>query len=427
MIRFRAAMISVMALLLLLICGCEKHADNGGITGIPLHGGTNPAAVEKAEDTADLLEKLKHGQISIDAGVLPEIHLNLCAFGDIMAHDGTYEAAHVGDTYDFDYMFADIAPYTAGADYLIGNLETVFAGKERTYSTYPAFNTPEQMGESLARVLGVDLLSTANNHCMDRGVSGLVTTLDYLDAFGIAHTGTYRSEEESRELFYADIKGAKVAFLSYTYGLNGAKPNSYSVNIISKDALQADAEAAREAGANYIVALLHWGNEFQRSASESQRSLAGWLFENTEIDLIIGNHAHVVQPIEEFRVTREGREKVGYVFYALGNFTSEQLFEYSNTGIMVNVHVVIDREDFRQNRVEAITYTPIFVDPNPKATGKRYRVISVSQAVADYEAGTDDLISSKEYNQLSKYITEYAEMFATPDIVSEYRLPRDPS
>lgn len=124
----------------------------------------------------------------------------------------------------------------------------------------------------------------------------------------------------------------------------------------------------------------------------------------------------------EFRVTFDGGEKVGYVLYALGNFTSEQLFEYSNTGIMANIHLVIDREDYRKNYVEEITYTPVFVDPNPKATGKRYRVISVSQAVADYEAGTDDLISAKEYQQLVKYIKEYDEMLTTLDIVSEYRL-----
>ena len=111
------------------------------------------------------------------------------------------------------------------------------------------------------------------------------------------------------------------------------------------------------------------------------------------------------------------------MFYALGNFTSEQLFEYSNTGIMVNIHLVIDREDYRKNRVEAITYTPVFVDPNPKATGKRYRVISVSKAVADYEAGRDDLISEKEYRQLSGYIKDYEEQLATLDIVSEYRIP----
>lgn len=420
MARFRRMAVLLLMACFLLFSACAE-VPVANIVGIPRRSDTDPAVEEEDTDPA-ILEKLRHGEASVDEGVLPEIRVNLCAIGDIMAHNGTYEAAQIGDTYNFDYMFADIAPYVADADYIVGNLETVFAGSERIYSTYPAFNTPEQMGDSLSRVLGLDLLSTANNHSMDRGVSGLETTLDFLDVFGIAHTGTYRTEEESEELFIAEINGARIAFLAYTYGLNGANPNAYSVNIISKEALQQDAMAAREEGADYVVALLHWGNEYQRTASEEQRSLAKWLFENTEIDLIIGNHPHVTQPIEEFHVTFDGREKTGYVFYALGNFTSEQLFEYSNTGIMVNVHLVIDRDDYRNNRVEAITYTPVFVDPNPKASGKRYRVISVSQAVADYEAGTDDLISAKEYQQLSGYIEEYAEMLTTVDIVSEYRL-----
>lgn len=420
MTRFRMASLLALVLLLLLLGSCAS-VPAANIRGVPRRAdGGEPAKLRDA-DTA-LLEKLRHGEISVDEGTLPEIRVNLCAIGDIMAHTGTYEAAQTGDTYNFDYMFADIAPYVAEADYIVGNLETVFAGREQTYSTYPAFNTPEQMGESLAKVLGLDLLSTANNHSMDRGVAGLETTLDFLDAFGIAHTGTYRSEEESEELFLAEINGARIAFLSYTYGLNGARPNDYSVNIILEESLRQDAVAAREEGADYVVALLHWGNEYERTASESQRNLAKWLFENTEIDLIIGNHPHVTQPIEAFHVTFDGREKVGYVLYALGNFTSEQLFEYSNTGIMANVHLVIDRDDYRNNRVEAITYTPVFVDPNPKATGRRYRVVSVSQAVADYEAGRDDLISEKEYHQLTNYIKEYAEMLTALDIVSEYRL-----
>ena len=421
MVRMRTVIPAFCMTMVLFLSGCSGDLPVGNIMGVPRRTQNEKQDVVFTDDSV-LLEKLQQGEVSVDQGTLPEIRINLCAIGDIMAHNGTYEAAQVGDSYQFDYMFEDIAPYVEDADYLVGNLETVFAGRDRTYSSYPAFNTPEQMGESLAKVWGLDLLSTANNHSMDRGLSGLETTLDFLDSYGIAHTGTYRTEEESEELFLAEINGARIAFLSYTYGLNGAAPNDYSVNIISKDALRQDASAAREEGADFVVALLHWGNEYQRTASESQRELAQWLFANTEIDLIIGNHPHVTQPIEAFEVTFDGREKIGYVFYALGNFTSEQLFAYSNTGIIANIHLVIDREDYRKNRVEAITYTPVFVDPNPKATGKRYRVISVSQAVADYEAGMDPLISAKEYQQLSSYITEYEELLATLEIVREYRL-----
>ncbi|MBE6936884.1 MAG: hypothetical protein E7458_10430, partial [Ruminococcaceae bacterium] len=197
----------------------------------------------------------------------------------------------------------------------------------------------------------------------------------------------------------------------------------YAIHITKKEALQEDAAAARAAGADYVIALLHWGNEYQRFASREQRELSQWLFANTEIDLIIGNHAHVTQPIERFDVTYGEREKTGYVLYALGNFTSEQLFEYSNTGIIADIYLVIDREDPAKSYVDEITYTPIFVDPNPKSTGKRYRVISVRQAVRDYEAGTDPLISAKEYGQLSQYLADYEELLCTDERVREGDLP----
>lgn len=405
--------------LLFLLSSCYAEPEETVIRGTPVREGTEP--VEEA--VSPVLPNAENGETSVDAGVLPPIRIHLAAIGDIMAHEGTYEAAKVGNTYDFDYMFADIAPFLSDADYLVGNLETTFAGRERGYSTYPNFNTPEQMGESLARVLGIDLVSLANNHTMDKGFAGLQSTIAFLDEYGIAHTGAYDSEEAEESLFITEINGAKVAFIAYTYGSNGGKPKPYSIHITKKEALQEDAAAAREAGADYVIALLHWGNEYQRFASKEQRELSEWLFANTEIDLIIGNHAHVTQPIERFEVTYEERAKTGYVLYALGNFTSEQLFEYSNTGIIADIYLVIDREDHRSSYVEEITYTPIFVDPNPKATGKRYRVISVRQAVLDYEAGADDLISSKEYQQLSQYLKDYEELLCTDERVREGDLP----
>ncbi len=129
MTRFRMASLLALVLLLLLLGSCAS-VPAANIRGVPRRAdGGEPAKLRDA-DTA-LLEKLRHGEISVDEGTLPEIRVNLCAIGDIMAHTGTYEAAQTGDTYNFDYMFADIAPYVAEADYIVGNLETVFAGRSR--------------------------------------------------------------------------------------------------------------------------------------------------------------------------------------------------------------------------------------------------------------------------------------------------------
>ena len=120
--------------------------------------------------------------------------MKMTVIGDIMCHNTQYNDAYQANsgTYDFSYVFEDIKEYISTADLAIGNLETTFAGKERGYSSYPTFSTPEELAENL-KDLGIDVVSTANNHCMDKGYKGIVSTLDYLDQAGILHTGTRNS------------------------------------------------------------------------------------------------------------------------------------------------------------------------------------------------------------------------------------------
>jgi len=386
---------------------------------------TSPAIVlpEKTAPSAmiitrEMAQTFHDATLDVEESVLPPIRISLCSVGDIMSHDGTFASARTNTGYDFTTMFAGVAAYTKDADYTIGNLETTFAGAKRGYAGYPCFNTPEQMADGLSDVLGMDLVSTANNHSMDTGFAGLCSTLDFLDAAGIDHTGTYRTEEESQQIKIVDINGAKVAFLSYTYGSNSGIGSGWRLNLINRTKIQEDAQAAYDAGADYIVALLHWGVEYQRTNSAQQRSLAEWIFANTEVQLIVGNHAHVVEPIEEITVERNGQEKKGIVFYALGNFTGAQRDPYRDTGIIVNLTISIDRADRAESVVEKIEYTPTFIDPNALATGKRYRVLAIEDAVAAYENGTDELITKEEYDKLLGYLKAYEEQLETLDIVS---------
>ncbi len=408
--------ICLYACILALLCACKENGS------LPDDEKTQGAVLLPAAQEQDAVPAWQaQGEIDIACNALPQeqIYIDLCALGDIMAHNGTYEAAYRNGIYDFDYMFADIARHIAGADYCVANLETVFAGADRVFSNYPNFNTPEQMGQSLGKVLGLDLLSMANNHVFDRGYSGMQTTMAFLDEFGISHTGAYTSQEDYDSPFLVDIQGAKVAFISSTYGVNGAVPRDhpYAVRITSREELAACAQAAVDAGADCIVALLHWGNEYQPYASQQQRELAQWLFENTAVSLIIGNHAHVVQPIEVFDTEYQGQPKQGVVLYALGNFTGEQLKEYRDSGILARVGLAVTPGDPAQTEVTHITYTPTFIDPNPKVSGKRYRVISVYDAIAAYESGADSLISVKEYNRMLHYREYYAELLETHPLI----------
>ncbi len=354
------------------------------------------------------------GDVLIESdGELPppdEIMINLCAIGDIMAHDGTFASAKRVDTYDFTNMFSEIAPYISDADYVFGNLETTFSGAKRGYSGYPCFNTPEQMGIALRDILSVDLVSHANNHTLDCGFDGIVSTLSFLDEYGIAHTGSYALEEDAHSYHMAEINGAKIAFIGYTYGSNNPVYKPFSLNLIDKEQIKEDSKRAKEDGAQYVIAMLHWGIEYKRDASDSQRELARWIFENSDVDLIVGNHAHVTEPIEEITYLRNGVEKKGIVFYALGNFTGAQRWEYTDTGIIANISLVINPADSNLNRIEEITYTPTFIDPNSLSTGKRYRVVAIDKAIADYESGSDLLISSEEYKRIKAYKEAYREM-----------------
>jgi len=415
-------MIALFCVLILLLgAGCTQTSEvitsdavstksAVGLTTL-LHSGSGGNSLTMSKS---MKESLLHGTVSIEPDYeLPppdEITVNLCAIGDIMAHDGTFAAAKRGSTYDFTNMFAEIAPYMQDADYRFGNLETTFSGSARGYAGYPCFNTPEQMGLALKEVLGIDLVSHANNHTLDCGFKGVQSTLSFLDEYGIAHTGSYAAEEDAGSYHMAEINGAKIAFTGYTYGSNNGIKYKYSINLIDKEQIKADAARAKADGAQYVIAMIHWGIEYKRYASKDQESLAKWIFENTEVDLIVGNHAHVTEPIEEITYTRNGVEKTGIVFYALGNFTGAQRWEHTDTGIIANIKLIIDPADGNNNRIEAITYTPTFIDPNDISTGKRYRVVAIEKAISDYENGTDPLISTEEYKRIKQYQEDYREM-----------------
>ena len=201
-----------------------------------------------------------------------------------------------------------------------GNLETTFAGESnKGFTGYPMFNSPSELGVALKN-MGLDILSTANNHSMDRFEKGIVATLDALDEIGISHTGTYRSEEERDTVLVKEVNGIKIAFLSFTYGTNGIPIPSgkeYLVNLIDEDLILEQINLAKEQDVDLICASMHWGAEYAQKQNKEQERLADFLIKN-DVQIIIGNHAHVIEPMEMRKVTLDdGTEKEGFVVYAL--------------------------------------------------------------------------------------------------------------
>ena len=181
------------------------------------------------------------------------------------------------------------------------------------------FNSPSELGVALKN-MGLDVLSTANNHSMDRYEKGVISTLDALDEIGIAHTGTYRSEEERDTILIKEVNGIKIAFLSFTYGTNGIPIPSgkeYLVNLIDEDLMLEQINLAKEQDVDLICASMHWGVEYAQKQNKEQERLADFLIKNG-VQIIIGNHAHVIEPMEIRKVTLEDEtEREGFVVYAL--------------------------------------------------------------------------------------------------------------
>ena len=315
-----------------------------------------------------------------------------------MCHNTQYNDAYVASTgtYDFSYVFNDIKDYISSADLAIGNLETTFAGKARGYSSYPTFNTPEELAENL-KDLGIDVVSTANNHCMDKGYKGIVSTLDYLDQAGILHTGTSRSVQEQETVLVKEVNGIKIAFLSFTYGTNGiniASDKSYSVNLIDDDLIVNQINLAKKENPDIICASMHWGIEYQTKQNKEQERLAELLFKNG-VDIILGSHPHVLEPMEKRTVTlSDGTKKDGFVIYSLGNFISAQKDKYTKDSIILNLKIT--KHSQGNITIDSYDYTPIYMQDNGANAKNRYELVDLEKKIKDYENG-DKSITATAY------------------------------
>lgn len=346
----------------------------------------------------------KEIQIAETSSKPEPITIHISAFGDTMCHLTNIKNAYDSSSkdYDFSNVFKNIRKYTENADITIGNLETTFAGSSRGYTGYPTFNAPEILGQNL-KDIGVDVLTTANNHCMDKGISGLVSTLNFLDNYGIAHTGTSRSEDEQNTILIKDVNGIKIAFLSYTYGTNGItvpSDKTYSVNLIDKDLIKKHIASAKEQNVDVICVSMHWGIEYKLKPNSTQEELSDFLFENG-VDIILGSHPHVLEPMKKRTITlNDGTTKDGFVIYSLGNFVSGQV--YANTKSTVILDIQITKNSEGKISIDSVKYTPVYLyDKGASSKSRtRYTLIDINQAIKVYEAGNDNSISKSLYNTL---------------------------
>lgn len=326
----------------------------------------------------------------------------MAAIGDIMCHNTQYMDAYnqETDTYDFSYVFEDISFYTKTADIAIGSLETTFAGEEKGYSSYPTFNTPDSLAYEL-KSIGIDVLSTAGNHALDKGFDGLSRTIDVLNDADIAHLGTYKSQEEQDKVLFKYVKGVKIAFINYTYGTNGiAVPSDkeFCVNLTNKDLIKKHIETAKEGNADIIVACMHWGTEYKTTPSTSQTELADFLFQNG-VDIVLGNHPHVLEPMEKRTITLEdGTTKDGFIIYSIGNFIADQNAKNTRNSVILNL--TITKHTDGKVTIDKADYVPIYMYKDTSLKTKKMKLIDINKTITNYESGTDTSIGEKLYSTL---------------------------
>ncbi len=341
----------------------------------------------------------------------------MTVIGDIMCHTTNFYDAYnkTTDTYDFSNVFLDIKDYIQIADISIGNLETTFSGQEIGYTGYPTFNTPEELAQNLADI-GLDVVSTANNHSLDKRYNGLVSTLDELDKVGLSHTGTYRSKEEQDTILIKDVNGIKFAFLSFTYGTNGIPVPSgkeYCVNLIDEKLILDQLSKAKKLNPDIICVNMHWGDEYKLKQNSTQEKLADLLF-NNGVDIILGSHPHVLEPMEKRTITLDdGTTKDGFVIYSLGNFMSGQVIENTRNSIILNLQIT--KHANNTISIDSYNYIPIYMLDKGNGQPERYRILDINKCITNYENG-DTSISKNLYNTLKKSKEKIDKMFMTTTI-----------
>ncbi|MEH6940061.1 CapA family protein [Bacillus sp. JJ664] len=281
------------------------------------------------------------------------------AIGDILIHNEVYEDAKQKDgSYNFHQMFKEVRATMQKPDILVANQETMIGGEKIGLSTYPTFNSPYEVGDAL-KAAGVDVVTLANNHSLDRGEVAIKSAISHWDHIHMPYTGAYKSKADHDKIRTLTKNNIRFAFLSYTYGTNGIpvpKGKDYLVNLIDMKKIRQDVQRA-DAISDVVVVSMHWGKEYERLPNQFQKELAKQLAD-IGVQIVIGNHTHVLQP--PAWVTGKTGNKA-FVLYSLGNFLSAQDELYELIGGIASIDVVKTKyKDVEKIELTNPSFTPTY-------------------------------------------------------------------
>lgn len=354
------------------------------------------------------------------------------AVGDIMMYDTQIKAGQIDETtYDFSDSFKAVMAHTISPDLMVGNLELNFLG----YAPYagnpqalPYFNSPEVLASNLSAI-GFDILQTANTYSIVNGITGLQSTINFLNQSSIDHVGTHGTnpaQSGSSGVVLREVNGIKIAFIGFTKGLNGftlPTNNQYSVDLLYTDynttfeeinytAIADRINAAKSHEPDVIIAMLHWGSEYaifnKEDDKSTQAEIRDLMFKNG-VDVILGSHSHVVGPMEMVDVkTNDGEEKKCFVAYSLGNFFSDMSKDFTQESVILNLEFTKDGET-GDTEITDVNYVPLYIlDRGEDATETRFEVLPIRKAIAtsnfkEYEDVMNAAIENLKTNTASNY------------------------
>lgn len=262
--------------------------------------------------------------------------MSLLFIGDIMGHKSQIDAAF--DTkskrYKYGTTFDKVASIIKSYDFSLANLEVTLSGAP--YSGYPRFASPKSL-ITAAKSAGIDVCFTANNHACDRGKRGIKRTIKALNDLKMQHTGTFsrKSDRKRDNLLVLEKDSIRVGVLNYTEHTNGIPtPKGLFVNRINIKKMVEDIKQSLSKKLDKLILMVHWGAEYKHLPQTKQVNLAKKLFD-AGVDIIVGSHPHVLQPMYYNKATKQGKEKL--IYYSLGNFVSDQRRRYRNGGGMAGI------------------------------------------------------------------------------------------
>ncbi len=318
---------------------------------LPGCSNTTPANATVSADVPSIIETSSAApetELATEPPFEP-VTVDLIMVGDILAHEGVYNSGFFSDgTINYDHIFANVKDDIQAADIAIVNQEVVLGGIDLGLSGYPCFNSPTQLGDSLVTA-GFNVILHATNHSLDKGITGIDNTLNFwkenypdLPILGI-HDETF-TDYETQDIYVYEKDGLRIAILNYTYGTNGIPiPQSRPliVNMLDEEKVALDIARAKEIS-DFVIVCPHWGTEYIYTPDSYQQKWTQFFYEH-EVDLVIGTHPHVIEPVEW--IEEEGNDHKMLVYYSLGNFVSNQDKQPRMLGAMAKVSITMDKID----------------------------------------------------------------------------------